>query len=140
MKRCALKRRTPLRRKRPIFARTKNPKSRPIAFAPKPRKPLRKVSKAKAKKLRDLYFPTRNKFLKENPHCAICVIREIIPPRRATEVHHIRGRAGSLLWDTRFFSSSCRACREWPHENATLARELGILAEAKDWNVVPREA
>ncbi len=121
-------------RSKPMKASQKNSISKPRK-APKPRKPLRKVSKAHGVKLR-IYYKLRNVFLQENPACQICVVRGLTPAP-ATEVHHIRGRAGKLLSDSRYWASSCFSCREWPHANPKVAREIGILAPSRDWNRSP---
>lgn len=103
-------------------------------------KPLKKISRSQRERLKR-YFAIRNEWLSlpENAVCAICLVRGM-NPAPATECHHSRGRAGKLLFDTRFWRSSCRNCREWPHENPREARELGILASPVEWNVsVPEE-
>lgn len=97
----------------------------------------------------------------ENHWCAVCLCRSVNLPwrqlklslvlhgeeyvrrtlsgtlRRAREVHHYRGRIGRLLCDVRFFIATCRACREWPHENTVEARALELLAPGSEWNVFP---
>lgn len=55
----------------------------------------------------------------------------------ATENHHSRGRIGRLLCDTRFFISACKTCHDWTHANGRRARELELMAGARDWNVFP---
>lgn len=128
-----LKRNTPLRAKKEWELKAKPERKK---FTDLKKTPLKKVSKSQRRRLSE-YYPLQHAFLKENPACMICAVRGIAP-RRATEVHHIRGRAGSLLTDRRFWASSCRACRDFPHDNPRRARELGILAEACDWNVPVR--
>lgn len=133
MKRTQLKRKTPLNRGSSIERKFKFRKP------PKPRKPLKKISKSRRNALSSKYNPARVEFLRQNPFCQICPAKGTGRPNRATEVHHMRGRAGSLLWDSRFFCASCRECREWPHENTVLARQYGVLCEPREWNVVPRD-
>lgn len=96
-------------------------------------KPLKKISKSQRNRLKD-YYQIRNEYLLQFPACAICLCRGLTPAP-ATEVHHMFGRNGSLLTDTRGFVSSCRGCREWPHDNAREARALGILGEPWEWGV-----
>lgn len=104
---------------------------------PLPRqKPLKKVSKAQRRRLKG-YFEARDEYLAQYPVCGICLVRGLTP-MAATEVHHARGRVGSLLIDTRFFVPSCRPCREWPHENPKEARALGVLAGPAEWNTPPK--
>lgn len=103
------------------------------------RKPLKKESKRQRRRNAE-YYAVRAEWLRrpENATCSICPCRGL-RPMAATEVHHSRGRANGLLCDTRFFIASCRDCREWPHANARLARELGLLAPASEWNTPPKE-
>lgn len=98
----------------------------------KPRKgALKKVSKKQSGRLAR-YYPIRDAFLAENRVCEICSARGA-PVNEATEVHHLRGRLGSLLFDTRGFVPSCFSCRTWPHDHPREAREIGLLAIPRDW-------
>lgn len=136
-----LRRKTPLRSKKPLWMCSKRAKSklRPTepVFWKRPKKPMRKVSKAKQKRLREEYYPAHREFLSkpENRFCGICLAKGQNPPNRSTEVHHVRGRAGTLLSDPRGFIPSCYPCRKVPHDNPRWAREVGILAPAHLWNV-----
>lgn len=131
MKRTLLKRKVSLRRS--WFKR--NPLARPV--------PLRKQSKglrtatAKYRKLETAFLS-----LPENKWCICCTIRretlgENILRNQATEVHHWAGRIGRLLCYVPYFRAFCYFCRLWPHQHPRLARELGLLAPAKLWNVFP---
>jgi hypothetical protein len=136
MKRSALKRKTPLK----AYGSIKRPKKKPAwewakPLAPIKRATLKKVAKGRARQQRE-YFSRHREFLKRHPVCGICLVRGL-NPAPATEVHHMRGRIGRLLADERFWCPSCRSCREFPHENPTRARELGILAPVSEWNVYP---
>lgn len=104
---------------------------------PKQRTPLKKVSKSRAREMQ-LYYAERAEWLKlpKNAACAICLCLGETP-RAAVECHHSRGRNGRLLRDQRFWIPSCRECRDVPHERPTWAREMGLLATAKDWNTYP---
>lgn len=128
-----LKRKTPLRRKAPM-------KRHPGALKPGQwmarKKPMRKKSR-KQRSREEQYRPIQRAFIESNPWCQICEARGL-RANPATEVHHMRGRNGSLLFDTRFFKSSCYACRLWPHEHTVQARELGVLCSASEWGTVPR--
>lgn len=99
------------------------------------RKVLKKQSRSQRERLKR-YFAIRTEWLKEHHVCIICLCRNQ-RAALATEVHHIRGRAGKLLFDTRFWAASCFGCRLWPHENPVEAREAGVLAEPWEWNVSP---
>lgn len=77
----------------------------------------------------------------ENRLCWICVIRrehgENILINLATEVHHWALRAGRLLCYVPYFRASCFRCREFPHKNTKLAREMGVLAPVNICGVFP---
>ncbi len=55
-----------------------------------------------------------------------------IPP--AIEVHHVRGRTGSLLNDLRYWKGVCPKCHFWIGHCPAEARKLGLLAEIGQWN------
>lgn len=104
------------------------------------KKPLKKIGRSKRNKLKS-YFALTKEFLAlpENEFCGVCRALGYSHPNPATEVHHQRGRNGRLLTDTRFWIPSCYYCRLWPHENPALARQLGLLSSASEWNVFPSE-
>ncbi len=171
-----LQRKTSLRNKKPFWARTKHPHSanwdhQKAKGELARRKPMRKVSRARAKRIKTEYYPANNAYLSlpENQYCHLCISRTTGMTRdemmrafekhqfsmemlwtqfllagaqlsRSTEIHHCRGRAGKLLSDHRFFASSCRNCREWPHANPREARSLQFLASAAEWNTVPKNS
>lgn len=83
------------------------------------------------------YYAVRDEYLKTHPICGVCLVLGFDCPNPSSEVHHLRGRNGRLLCDTRFFAPSCRAHREFPHQNPALARELGLLSSPADWGVYP---
>lgn len=107
------------------------------------RSPLAKRSKGLKSNLAR-YKKVAGEFLcrPENHWCICCTIRrevlgERILRRYAVEVHHWAGRIGRLLCYVPYFKAFCRECREWPHNNARLARKLGLLAPASKWEVFP---
>lgn len=53
---------------------------------------------------------------------------------RLNEIHHTRGRAGSLLLDERFWLAVSENGHRFIHENMDLAREYGWLCEKGLWN------
>lgn len=77
----------------------------------------------------------------ENQFCWICQVRresgENILINFATEVHHWALRYGKLLCYVPYFRASCFRCRDFPHENKTRARELGVLAPLHLCGVFP---
>ena len=44
----------------------------------------------------------------------------------STEVHHKKGRIGSLLIDTNFFLAVCRNCHDYIENNPSEAKDLGL--------------
>lgn len=102
----------------------------------KPRKPIRKVSTARAKRLRE-YAKSRKVFLYEHPKCAV------FPELRATEIHHTRGRIGELLNMDAFWAPVSRKGHEWINANPAESRNrtyygLPLLCAVGQWNTVPR--
>lgn len=106
------------------------------------RSPIKRESKSHKAELAK-YNASAKTFFAEpgNDVCHICVkLREDgddIVLRSATERHHIRGRIGRLLNWRPGWIPSCFPHREWPHQHPARARKLGLLCEAKDWNVFP---
>lgn len=109
------------------------------------RSPLKRVGKAHKAELAK-YNASAKAFFAEpgNDVCHICVkLREDgddILLRPAAERHHRFGRIGRLLNWRPGWMPSCRGHRTWPHDHPSRARQLGILCEAKDWNVFPAGA
>jgi hypothetical protein len=52
---------------------------------------------------------------------------------RLNEVHHLRGRAGSLLLDERFWMAISKQGHRWVHANMDEARKRGWLCSKGDW-------
>lgn len=88
---------------------------------PKQKKSIPKVSKKLASKQR-IYSKLRIEFLSrpENTMCAV------YPYLRATEIHHMQGRAGELLNDTSTWLAVSRIGHIWIEENPLLAKERGF--------------
>lgn len=100
----------------------------------KPRKPLRKVSPRRSAEAK-VYRERKKVFLGEHTHCFSCK-RFVYGPLR--DLHHTRGRAGSLYLDERFWVMLCRHCHDVVHTHQKWAVEEGLLAGAGEWNVSPR--
>lgn len=106
------------------------------------RTPLKKASKAlkaeqrKYRKLSAIFLSQPENFL-----CWICKVRrehgENILINGATEIHHWALRAWKLLCYVPYFRASCFRCREFPHKNKKLARELGVLAPLHMCGIYP---
>jgi hypothetical protein len=85
---------------------------------------IRPVSKAQAKRLAE-YRKVRAEYLKDNPFCESC-------GWPATDVHHKKGRVGSLLLDKRYFIGLCRGCHRRVDSERKMAYALDLLLH--DWN------
>lgn len=102
----------------------------------KPRKPIRKVSAERSKRLRE-YSPRRAKWLAINNRCAV------FPELRATEIHHTRGRIGRLLNMIEFWVPVSRKGHDWINANPAEARNrtwygLPLLCAVGQYNTVPK--
>lgn len=86
-----------------------------------------------------LYKKAKREYMAAHPRCEACPVITFDPPAPSTDLHHKRGRAGTLLYDKRFFMAGCRTCHDWIHDNPAKARELGLLAPPNEWNVPPRD-
>lgn len=88
------------------------------------------VDRRKKKKAADRkaeYRLIREWYLTLIPWCERC-------GKPSQEVHHTKGKLGTLLADERFFMATCRACHTWIHEHPKEARLQGWLCEKGDWN------
>lgn len=87
------------------------------------RAPIGHVSVRQAKRLSDFHVVAK-RFLKDHPVC-----RKERCMWRAVQVHHSRGRLGSLLTDARFFVEICKLHHRWIHDNMDAARKEGLLCQ-----------
>jgi len=78
--------------------------------------------KKKARKGANKYTTVRNEFLKENPACQAQLLG---CDYKATEVHHRKGRTGSLLCDKNYFLAVCRNCHDIIESRPLWAKEKG---------------
>lgn len=91
------------------------------------RTPIKRVSKKRQPQLR-IYSKTRLQFLALRPYCQACP--KILmggPLHKATDIHHMKGRHGSLLNDARFWLAVCRTCHDVIHRHPAEARKKGLL-------------
>lgn len=102
------------------------------ALTAKPRKPIRRRS-AKMRGQMDIYRERKAAFLKKHPWCAV-VPHDGRQRNRATEIHHTRGRAGTLLLDERYWLPVSASGHDFIHDNPKLARDLGYLCKPGEWN------
>lgn len=99
----------------------------------KQRKPIRRVSNKRAKENRE-YAKVKAAWLPLHPTCEIGpkLARAGINVRCrkvTTHPHHIRGRIGTMLCDTRYWLASCAGeCHpHFIHNYPHTARRLGLL-------------
>jgi len=97
-----------------------------------PRRPLRARSKLRSGQMR-IYLHRRLVFLALHPRCVV------FPSKPATDIHHARGRAGTLLLDERFWLPVSRAAHRWIDDHPLQARRAGWLCAAGEWNRPPRD-
>lgn len=83
---------------------------------------------------RESYRTRRDRFLAKlrNKLCpvALAVWKRKVP---VAEVHHTRGRIGTLLNDERYWLAVSLIGHRWIHEHPQAARERGWLAERGSW-------
>lgn len=91
------------------------------------RTPLRRVSKKRAHDLaiyRSLKkYVLLQRYFCEYPAtdgCPSCM-------KPATEIHHMRGRAGAMLNNVKYWLPICREHHRYLHDHGREARELGLL-------------
>lgn len=94
----------------------------------KPVRRIRKRSKAMDARMRQ-YRKLANAFKRDNPKCAMPKCQS-----KTDDVHHTRGRAGSLLLDWRYWKPVCRSCHDWIQRNPIFARDLKMLCDPGLWN------
>lgn len=101
-----------------------------VAKAPKARQRIKQVSANREEELRE-YRRESRKWIKEQKAQGI---KCPVTGRPVSEVHHSRGRVGSLLNEKQFWVAVSRQGHYWIHENPMLARMANLLAEVGDWN------
>lgn len=78
------------------------------------------------------YRRLKERFLSGTPTDCRCKFPNCQKP--AEEIHHTRGRAGTLLLDWRFWVGMCAKHHRWVGDNPVEARGLSLLCEAGQWN------
>lgn len=108
---------------------------------PAPRARIKSRSKVMRGKM--AYYNIRKRvFLEAHPSCDAChklagaittsyPIQKAVHP--ATEIHHLRGRAGKLLLDERFWVGVCADAHRFIHDRPEVARKAGLLAQPGEW-------
>jgi len=67
--------------------------------------------------VRDAYMSDHK--ICEHPECS----------NPSTELHHSKGRIGSLLTNPLYFKALCNSCHSWAEKNPILAKELGLSVD-----------
>jgi len=99
------------------------------------RKPIRQRTSRKVKLMAYYNAGPRAEHLAQNPictvHCGKC---------KADQIHHSRGRLGTLLIDRRFFKGVCCGGHAFCEKEKAMARQLGLLCKVGEWNTPPKDA
>jgi hypothetical protein len=85
-------------------------------------KPIPKISDKQAKRMR-AYNAIATQFKRYHP---ICQARVKCSGALTTEVHHMRGRLGDLLFDSAHFLAVCSECHRFITDNSEQAFALGL--------------
>lgn len=107
----------------------RRPKPKPHKPLPPPKNPLARSTKPiakrsiKLKRGEALHAKIKRTYLMEHSICE-CNINDC--QRAAVDVHHKKGRVGSLLNDVRFFLPVSRECHTWIETHPKEAAELGL--------------
>lgn len=84
------------------------------------RTPIRKVSARRQAEAKH-YSKLRLQFLADKPTCQVCLTR------KATDVHHVKGRYGGNYLNVTTWLAVCRHCHTYIHNNPAKARAMGLL-------------
>ncbi len=85
-------------------------KTRPAPWTLMQRRPSRKQRRNNS-----AYLTKRRDFLIEHPWCEWGLRQSPVQHIRATDIHHLRGRAGQLLLDERYWLAVSRKAHDWIH-------------------------
>lgn len=58
----------------------------------------------------------------------------------ATQVHHMRGKLGTLRFDKRFWLAVTFEDHRWIEDNKEKARHLGLECQRGEWHVAPEDS
>ena len=97
------------------------------ALRPEIVKVLATSERGEKAELRRRYLKAKRRFL-ENRMCAV------FPNKQATQVHHIRGRLGTLLLNESFWLPVSQDGHRKIHDEPEWARSNEYLCKAGDWN------
>lgn len=103
---------------------------------PKPRRSrIAPVSKRNRGRRAEYKRRARQFILRQAATNPVCPVALAILKRKLLieDVHHMRGRNGSLLLDERFWLAVSRAGHDWIHTNLAEADRLGFI-DLQNWN------
>lgn len=100
------------------------------------RTPLKRVSSKRSKELRE-YAKLRKAYLLAHPYCQVWQQERLMEGAslysllmlapRSTDIHHVRGRWGKRLNDTKHWLAVCRESHDRIHRDPAWAYERGYL-------------
>jgi hypothetical protein len=85
--------------------------------------PMKRIRAKRALEMR-VYRSMKEQWLRQHPYCQMP--SETGAPtcmRRAVQLHHMKGRMGSLLCDTRFWMGVCMECHNYIETHKNVARQ-----------------
>lgn len=107
--------------------------TKPVKTPPRARRSARRRSKRMAK-LMAYYRERKASFLNAYPKCAV------YKWEFANQIHHIRGRAGTLLLDERFWIAVSISGHALIHDDIERARRMLYICPRGEWNTPPEDA
>lgn len=99
----------------------------------KPPKRIPSMSKKRAAESK-VYAKRKEAFLTSHDTCFCCGLEIEF---RERELHHVRGRAGKLYLDERFWEMACDRCHRHIHDNPKWAMANALIGGMGEWNVCP---
>jgi hypothetical protein len=115
----------------------KRPAKKALWLQSKNQPTSRERTRTEKKHRGDEYLRLRKFFLAKNPACA-CYEQladiEVRCGRNATQVHHTRGRIGSMLNRIEYWLPVCGTAHKWIDHHPNVARQFGWLPEKGGYN------
>lgn len=119
----------PLTAKRCSFHHKQRKKANKTAAPVKAKSPIRKRSKAGAERIR-IYSKIRAEWIVGHELCEMRIVTNC--SFYATDVHHMKGKIGDLLFDTRWWKAGCRVCHRYIEDHPEEARQRGLTVNRLD--------
>lgn len=121
-----------------VAARRRSQSQQPKLSSSSPRKTCRsKAIRRRSRKMTRLmgyYLVLKAEYLAEHRYC---VVHTEGKRHRADQIHHKRGRTGTLLIDKRFWAGVCDCGHIFINDEPAMARRAGLLCEPGEWNTPP---